>query len=88
MPAREHPVVSEEDMQRVLSTKGLHPSWVASLMDAYSRGLIRYHEGGIVVYYKGLGSPSATLWLAASGSAVTPFDEPRGSLYWVPDIAV
>jgi len=70
----ELPVVSEEDMQRVLSMRDLHPSWIAPLMEAYSRGLVRYRKGSIVVYYKKQDGLSSCLWLTPPSYAPFPFN--------------
>jgi len=82
-PARNYPVVSEEDMYRILSVKGLHPSRVVALMDAYSRGLIRCYVDGVVIYYRGRDKSLSTLGLASSGFARCPFDAPREKYPWI-----
>ena len=82
MPAREFPMVSEEDMRCILSARNLHHSWVVPLMEAYSRGLICHRNGSVVLYYEGLDEPIHNLLLSLSGSATYPFYEPREEHPW------
>jgi len=76
MPARELPLVSEEDMQRILRIKSLHPSWIAPLMEAYSHGLIRGFKGRVLFYDAALDKLHIVLWVAGANYVPAVFRAP------------
>jgi len=79
----ELPIASEEDMQRVLSMKNLHPSWVAPLLRAYSDGYVRYEDNTVCAYFLGAEGSSYQLWVAAKNCVLHPFNKPYKELYRV-----
>ena len=84
----ELPVVPEEAMQRVLSMKNLHPSWVAPLLRAYSDGYVRYEDNTVCAYFLGAEGPHYQLLVTAKNYVLHPFNKPYKELYRVPDATI